>query len=60
MVENASLNNSHKQDKVVLRKEGVDPANVVNGDRLFVLRGDEYAALGSKEWSEIVAGRTRL
>ncbi|KAF2102811.1 acetyl-CoA synthetase-like protein [Rhizodiscina lignyota] len=60
LVENASLNNSHKQDKVTLRKEGVDPTKVSNGDRLYVLRGNEYVPLGVNEWAEIVSGKSRL
>lgn len=60
LVENASLNNSHKQDKVTLRKEGVDPSKVTNEDRLYVLRAEEYVPLGMREWSEITSGKTRL
>ena len=60
LVENASLNNSHKQDKITLRKEGVDPSKVTNGDQLYVLRADEYIPLGMNEWSEIVSGKARL
>ncbi|EXJ81484.1 hypothetical protein A1O3_07777 [Capronia epimyces CBS 606.96] len=52
---------NNKQQKHVLRLEGVDPGKV-HHDRLFYLRPDAetYEAFGQKEWEHLKAGRVKL
>jgi len=50
---------TNKQQKHVLRQQGVDPAKV-GGDRLFWLRGGTYVPFGEKEWRELLEGRVKL
>ncbi|EXJ95989.1 hypothetical protein A1O1_01115 [Capronia coronata CBS 617.96] len=52
---------NNKQQKHVLRLEGVDPAQVKT-DRLFYLRPDaeRYEPFGPKEWEELKAGKVKL
>lgn len=52
---------NNKQQKHVLRNEGIDPAKV-RGERLFYLRPDasRYEAFGPKEWEGVQAGKVKL
>ncbi|KAK3684637.1 hypothetical protein LTR37_020069 [Vermiconidia calcicola] len=60
IVPHAALNSSGlKQDKVQPRAEGIDPARV-QGDQLYVLRGEKYVSFTSKDWSDLSAARARL
>ncbi|KAL3432757.1 hypothetical protein BDV09DRAFT_197410 [Aspergillus tetrazonus] len=68
IVQNSTHTDNHKQGKVALREEGVDPGLTGTkvkggqGDRFLWLRpGDEqYRAFGAEEWKVIVAGKVRL
>ena len=41
---------NNKQQKHVLRTEGVDPERVSGGDEIFWLRGGRYVRFGKREW----------
>ncbi|KAJ5887704.1 Isopenicillin N epimerase component 1 [Penicillium taxi] len=68
VVDNPTHIHNHKQNKVPLRQEGVDPAlvgtKVPGGEKnqfLWMKPGsEEYSPFGEGEWKEIVEGRTRL
>ena len=60
LVSTAALNsNGLKQDKVQPRLEGVDPGKV-QGDRLFVLRGDHYVPFTPSDWTNLSTSKARL
>ena len=48
-----------KQDKVGPRLQGVDPSKV-NGDRLYILRGDHYESFVGSDWAALADARARL
>ncbi|KAJ9604927.1 long-chain fatty acid transporter fat1 [Cladophialophora chaetospira] len=52
---------NNKQQKHVLRQEGVDPAKV-GEERIFYLRpnGDRYEPFGRAEWEAVKAGKAKL
>ena len=51
---------TNKQQKHVLRLEGVDPAKVVETDQVYWLSGGTYVPFEKKNWDEITAGKVRL
>lgn len=55
---------NNKQQKHILRAEGVEPGKVDNGDRIFYLRPEShrYEPFGSKEWNELEgqSGKVKL
>ncbi|KIV94254.1 hypothetical protein PV10_02037 [Exophiala mesophila] len=53
---------NNKQQKHVLRTEGVDPAKVGGGDRIFWLRpgSDRYERFGDEAWQGIKNGTVKL
>ncbi|KIX09565.1 uncharacterized protein Z518_00645 [Rhinocladiella mackenziei CBS 650.93] len=53
---------NNKQQKHVLRAEGVEPGKVGGGDRIFYLRpgSDRFEPFGSKEWNEVEGGKVKL
>ncbi|KAF2963002.1 hypothetical protein GQX73_g10570 [Xylaria multiplex] len=58
-----SATHNNKQDKVPLKKAGVDPTQM-NGDLLFWIsengKGDEYIPFTSAEFDNLQAGRAKL
>ncbi|KAI1432540.1 fatty acid transporter [Xylaria sp. CBS 124048] len=58
-----SATHNNKQDKVPLKKAGIDPAQM-NGDSLFWIagngKGDEYVPFTSNELESLQAGRAKL
>lgn len=50
---------TNKQQKAVLRGEGVDPERV-GGERVFWLRGGRYVVFEGRDWEELRGGRDRL
>ncbi|KAL4945107.1 hypothetical protein BDV06DRAFT_219638 [Aspergillus oleicola] len=68
IVTNSTHTDNHKQGKVALREEGVDPEKMGSkvkggeGDRLLWLRPDsgQYEAFGKGEWRGILEGTVRL
>lgn len=53
---------NNKQQKHVLRAEGVELGKVSGGDRIFYLRagGDRFESFKSKEWNEVNGGMVKL
>ncbi|EPS30478.1 Isopenicillin N epimerase component 1 [Penicillium oxalicum] len=51
---------NNKQQKHVLRTEGVDVSKVSQNDRLYWLQGDKYVPFGQKDWDRINGGQVRL
>lgn len=51
---------NNKQQKHVLRTEGVDPSLVSAADRVYWLQGDKYVPFEPKDWSRLQGGQVRL
>lgn len=55
---------THKQNKVPLRAEGVDPDKVSNNDTIYWIarsgKGDTYVPFTGEDWKIIQAGQARL
>ncbi|GAB7363210.1 hypothetical protein MBLNU230_g3492t1 [Neophaeotheca triangularis] len=67
VIKNPTPMHNNKQNKVPLRKEGVDPSKVANGeagneDRILWAppSASTYTPLGQAEWDAIVGGKARL
>ena len=50
---------TNKQQKHVLRSQGVDPAKV-GEDKIYWLKGGTYVRFGEKDWLELQGGRVKL
>ncbi|KAJ5041697.1 uncharacterized protein L3040_005267 [Drepanopeziza brunnea f. sp. 'multigermtubi'] len=53
------LTGTNKQQKHVVRSQGVDPAKV-GSDELWWLRGGTYVRFGQADWQELNGGRVKL
>lgn len=51
---------NNKQQKHVLRSEGVDPSLVSKNDRVYWLQGSTYVPFEQKDWSRLTGGQVRL
>jgi len=51
---------NNKQQKHVLRTEGVDPSKVSAQDKLYWLQGDKYVPFGRKDWDRLQGGQVKL
>ncbi|KAL2863799.1 putative long-chain fatty acid transporter [Aspergillus lucknowensis] len=51
---------NNKQQKHVLRTEGVDPSKVGTTDKLYWLQGDTYVPFEPKDWDRIQGGQVKL
>jgi hypothetical protein len=51
---------NHKQNKVPLKAEGVDPDKVSSGDVIYWIRGDSYVPFLRADWEGLSQGRARL
>ncbi|KAL5338440.1 hypothetical protein BJX70DRAFT_388652 [Aspergillus crustosus] len=51
---------NNKQQKHVLRTEGIDPSRVGATDKLYWLQGDTYLPFGPKDWDKLQAGQVKL
>ncbi|KAG8157118.1 hypothetical protein KVR01_013108 [Diaporthe batatas] len=51
---------NHKQNKVPLKAEGVDPDKVSSGDAIYWARGDTYVPFTRADWEGLSQGRARL
>ncbi|KAF7590485.1 hypothetical protein BBP40_002830 [Aspergillus hancockii] len=51
---------NNKQQKHVLRTEGVDPSLVSASDKLYWLQGDKYVPFEQKDWSRLQGGQVKL
>jgi acyl-CoA synthetase (AMP-forming)/AMP-acid ligase II len=51
---------NNKQQKHVLRTEGVDPSKVPASDRLYWLQRNKYVPFGQEDWERVTAAQVRL
>lgn len=51
---------NNKQQKHVLRTEGVDLSRVSKNDRLYWLQGNAYIPFAQKDWDRLSGGQVRL
>ncbi|GMF79428.1 unnamed protein product [Aspergillus oryzae var. brunneus] len=51
---------NNKQQKHVLRTEGVDPSLVSTSDKLYWLQGDKYVPFEQNDWSRLQGGQVKL
>ena len=51
---------NNKQQKHILRNQGVHPEKVDSGDTLYWLRGGTYVEFRPKDWGAIEAGQVKL
>ncbi|KAL4926609.1 putative long-chain fatty acid transporter [Aspergillus undulatus] len=51
---------NNKQQKHVLRTQGVDPGKVGPTDKLFWLQGDTYLPFELRDWDKLQAGQVKL
>ncbi|MCJ1282076.1 hypothetical protein MMC26_001399 [Xylographa opegraphella] len=51
---------NNKQQKHILRNQGVHPGKVDPGDKLYWLRGGTYVEFHPKDWEAIEAGQVKL
>lgn len=51
---------NNKQQKHVLRTEGVDPTHVSKNDRLYWLQRNTYVPFEQKDWDRLSGGQVRL
>lgn len=58
-VRNAEKTGNHKQLKVGLRKEGIDPRKI-GGDEVYWLQNGAYVKFGEADWNSLIAGKARL
>ena len=56
----AQATGNNKQQKHVLKKEGVDPDKVHVEDRLFWLRNGTYTEFTKKDWQSLHSGEVKL
>jgi len=60
VVKEVQATGNNKQQKHVLRGQGVEPAKVASEDKLYWLRDGTYVPFEVAEWEELSAGRARL
>lgn len=62
VVTQAMATGNNKQQKHILRKEGVDPAKIPAMDRVFYLRpgSHKFEPFGNKEWNAVQGGQLKL
>lgn len=62
IVSNIEATGTNKQQKHLLRAEGVDPGKVrdTQGDKIYWLKGGTYVEFGDEDWEEMKAGRVKL
>ncbi|KAL2820797.1 hypothetical protein BDW59DRAFT_174388 [Aspergillus cavernicola] len=51
---------NNKQQKHVLRTEGIDPGLVGTTDKLYWLQGDTYIPFEEKDWTKLQGGQVKL
>jgi hypothetical protein len=51
---------NNKQQKHVLRTEGVDPALVSGKDKLYWLQGNTYVPFEQRDWNLLHSGQVKL
>ena len=51
---------NNKQNKVPLKREGVDPEKVQGGDEIVWAQGDSYVPFTRQDWANLSAGKAKL
>jgi acyl-CoA synthetase (AMP-forming)/AMP-acid ligase II len=51
---------NNKQQKHVLREQGIDPSKVSANDRLYWLQGNKYVPFTPADWAQLSAAQVRL
>lgn len=59
LTRNMDLTGTNKQQKHVVRLQGVDPKKV-GGDELYWLKEGTYVKFGHEDWQELTAGKVKL
>jgi hypothetical protein len=60
LVKKMQATGNNKQQKHVLRTQGVDPDQIPAEDRIYWLRNGTYVPFERKDWNALNAGRVRL
>jgi acyl-CoA synthetase (AMP-forming)/AMP-acid ligase II len=60
VVKEMQATGNNKQQKHVLRAEGVEPAKVSAADQLYWLNGGTYKPFGKREWEALQSGAVKL
>ncbi len=62
VVSNIGATGTNKQQKHLLREEGVDPGKVrhTQGDKIYWFKEGTYLEFGDKDWEDMKAGRVKL
>lgn len=58
-VKNMQITGTNKQQKHIVRNEGVNPEKV-GEDEIYWLKGGTYVRFGKKDWDELNGGRVKL
>ncbi len=59
MMKKMEITGTNKQQKHVVRSQGVDPSKT-GGDEFYWLKGGSYVKFTNKDWEELNGGRVRL
>lgn len=63
-VQAPSWTHNHKQNKMPLKQEGVDPGKVAFGDRVFWIeghgKGATYIPFTCQDWENLLIGKAKL
>ena len=51
---------NNKQNKVPLKREGVDPDKVEKGDQIVWVKGNTYVPFTRQDWDSLSAGKAKL
>ena len=60
VVRKVQATGNNKQQKHVLRMQGVDPARVPGDERIYWLRGETYVPFEERDWEALGAGKVKL
>lgn len=63
LVDEPLTTGNHKQNKVPLKAEGVDPDKVSNGDQVLWVKdgkGSTYVPFTREDWKSLTTGKARL
>ena len=63
LVDEPLTTGNHKQNKVPLKAEGVDPDKVSNGNKVLWVqdgKGDTYVPFTKEDWKGLTTGRAKL
>jgi hypothetical protein len=60
LVKEVQATGNYKQQKHVLRTQGVDPDQIPAEDKIYWLRNWTYVPFERKDWNALNAGKVRL